>query len=186
MSYTLFSNLRVGIIRGIINIEVFMKKEWDLCKEYEEIYLKGNPKDKTDFEIYIEETDRNVVVKVPNDIKPYDEIRLSGLGKKKNDGKYGDLYIRFNKVFFNDENVEYFKESADCNVKKTKKYEYKYVNETCYSVDEKIQEFAKDGWRCVSVQPIITRLNPSENYENEIEYIPDYEINILFEREIID
>ena len=31
-----------------------MKKEYDLYKEYEKIYLKGNINDKTDFEIYIE------------------------------------------------------------------------------------------------------------------------------------
>lgn len=162
-----------------------MKKEYDLYKEYEKIYLKGNINDKTDFEIYIEETDREVIVKVPNTIKPYDKIKLSGLGKKKSDNKYGDLYISFNKVLLECDKED-FNSYESQNIIMSKKYEYKYLqSKSSLEIDEIIEEYAKNGWKCISIQPIITKLEPSENYEKGFEYTPDYEFNILFEREII-
>ena len=150
-----------------------MKEEYDIYIEYEKIYLKGNLDEQTDFDIYIKETDRLVTAKIPNNIKPYSIIKLRGLGKKKNDWKFGNLYISFKNVFSENENV-----------KKIKKFEYKYVKEI-YLVDETIKDYAEDGWRCVSVQPIITSLNSSSAFEGTISYTPDYEYNILFEREII-
>lgn len=160
-----------------------MEKDYNLYIEYEEIYLKGNVDETTDFEIYIEETNRNVTVKVPNTIKPYENLKLKGLGKKKLNGNFGDLYIRFSKVYSFSENEKCFKKDEDHNRKKAIKYKYKYVT-GIYLVDDTIQEYSEDGWRCINIQPIINRLDPYETYDKTIEYRPDYEFNILFEREI--
>ncbi len=162
-----------------------MQKEYDIYKEYEKIYLEGSLNDKTNFDIYIEEMDRRVTAKIPNTIKPYDKIKLSGLGKKKNDNKYGDLYISFKRVFLELDNNYSLEENENRYITKPQKYEYKYIQRiTFIDIDEIIQDCAENGWRCVSVEPIITRLASSEGYDDNIEYTPDYEFNLLFERKI--
>ena len=72
------------------------------------IIIVGNPSEYTSKEIYIPHLSKTVVVKVPNNITPDEELRLRGLGRVSPEGRNGDAYIHFTDITYSNQSTQEF------------------------------------------------------------------------------
>lgn len=149
--------------------------EYDIELEIKEIHIdRSNEITKIDIEI--KELSKEITVSVPNTIKSGDCLKLKDLGHPKADGTKGDAYIKFLKVI----------EVSKMNEKKYK-YKYKYINSIQdFELEDELNEYGEEGWKCISIQPIIKNIQPTFPMDNGVEMEPNYEYNIVLEKEYLD
>ncbi|MCI9279546.1 MAG: hypothetical protein HFJ02_01950 [Bacilli bacterium] len=147
--------------------------EYDIELEVKEIHIdRSNEITKIDIEI--KELSKEITVSVPNTIKSGDCLKLKGLGRPKSDGTKGDVYIMFLKV------IEVSKMNE-------KKYKYKYINSIQdFELEDELNEYGEEGWKCISVLPIIKTIQPTIPMSDGVEMEPNYEYNIVLEKENLD
>ena len=147
--------------------------EYDIELEIKEIHIdRSNEINKIDVEI--KELSKEITVSVPNTIKSGDYLKLKGLGYSKTDGTKGDAYIKFLKV------IEVGKMNE-------KKYEYKYISNLLdLELEDKLNEYGEEGWKCISIQSIIRNIKPAYLCEDNGEMEQDYEYSIVLEKEYFD
>ena len=121
---------------------------YDIELVYNEIYIVGDNDGYTNFDINIEVTSRSVTAKIPNSVLPGERIRLKGLGKVKQDGSYGDVYVSFNNIYYND--GKFNSNSKQHNV--CKKYEYKVIDLISeFEIEDEANEYAEMGYRLIDI-----------------------------------
>lgn len=160
-----------------------MDNKYDLFIEENKICLDGDINETTDFDLHISETGREVTAKITNFLNAHEIIKLKGLGKRKEDGTYGDAYLSFANVYINKKDYENIQQ--DCNTSNKKEYEYKFIDGVFMSdIERIINEYSEDNWECVSIQPIIDRIVSSTSPLGELELTPDYDYcSILLRKE---